>query len=896
MASRADASPPSGTGTFVFTDIEGSTNLVASLGTERYGEVLEAQRRILRSAIAAHDGYEVRTEGDAFFVVFRRPSDAVAAAADAQLAIAREVFPHDVVVRVRIGMHTGEATLSRAEVESDYVGLDVHRAARIAAAGHGAQILLSETTRSLVQDNLPPNTNLRDLGDHRLKDLTRSEHIFQLDLDARPMEFPPLRTLDVPTNLPTQLTSFVGRDREIAEASRLLSGTRLLTLTGPGGTGKTRLSLQVAAESAASFSDGAFFVPLAPVFDPELVASTIAQVLHVPVAGANSPLRQLLELLERKRMLLVLDNFEQVVSAAPQVADLLRGVPGLKIIVTTRAKLHVSGEQEYPVPPLALPDPRALPGVDALSQYEAVRLFIERAVAAKPDFRVSNENAPAVAGICARLDGLPLAIELAAARIKVLPPAAMLARLEKGMGLLGGTARDLPERQRTLRGAIAWSHDLLGLAEKRVFERFGVFVGGGALEQMEPVCGPNAELGVDILDAAVALVDQSLIRQVEADGEPRFLMLETIREFAVERLESSGDAAATRDRHADAYAELAEAASPHAMGSDERRWLDHLEREHANLRAALDWSVSSGRTKRAMRLVYALWRFWQRRGHLAEASERAAVVLALPHSHDHPLDRARALEAAGGIAYWRGDMAAAEALYRESTDIMREHGTNAELANALYNLAFPSLMSREKRSEIGVPLLQQAQALWREIGDRAGLARALWALGTNLQQIGDYEGARPYADETVSLMREVGKPFDLGWALHLQGSVAAGTGRLAEAGAAYEDAMCIFRDAADVTGVLLVLSDFSELARAEGDRARAVTLVGAVSALRHSSGAGLQDIVDVVEGRMVAGELAADDQPLLAAGRAMSLEEAVRFALRPRAPAPEPAGGRALLQ
>ena len=896
MASRAAESPPSGTATFMFTDIEGSTNLVTSLGTERYEQVLAAQRRILRGAIAAHDGYEVRTEGDAFFVVFRRPTDAVAAAAEAQLAIARERFPHDAVIRVRIGMHTGEATLSSGETESDYVGLDVHRAARIAAAGHGAQILLSETTRSLVQDHLPSGTSLRDLGDHRLKDLTRSEHIFQLDLDARPMEFPSLRTLEVPTNLPTQLTSFVGREREIAEASRLLRTTRLLTLTGPGGTGKTRLSLQVAAESADAFPDGVFFVALAPVSDPELVASTIAQVLRLPITGANTPLQQLLELLKQKRMLLVLDNFEQVVSAAPQVAELLRGIPGLKVIVTSRAKLHVSGEQEYPVPPLGLPDPKAVPDPDRLSQYEAVRLFIERALAAKPDFRVSNDNAPAVAAICARLDGLPLAIELAAARIKVLPPAAMLARLEKGMGLLGGAGRDLPERQRTLRGAIAWSHDLLGPAEKRLFERFAVFVGGGALEQIEAVCGPSEELGTDALDAAVALVDQSLLRQVEADGEPRFLMLETIREFALERLEAGGDAATTRDRHADAYAELAEAAAPHVMGSDERRWLDHLEREHANLRAALDWSVASGRVKCAMRLVYALWRFWQRRGHLAEASERAAAVLALPHSHEHPLDRARALEAAGGIAYWRGEMAAAESLYRESADIIREHGTKAELANALYNLSFPFMVSQDRRTEIGLPFLQQAQALWREVGDRAGLARALWALGTNAQQSGDNGGARPYALETVSLMREVGKPFDLAWALHLQGNVDMGTGRFADARASYAEAMRIFRDAADVTGVLLVLSDFSELARVEGDRARAVTLLGAVSALRRSSGAGIQDVVDVVEGRMVAGHLTPEDQPRLAAGEAMTLDEAVRYALEPSPVERDAKGAEALLQ
>jgi len=409
---------PTGTVTFFFSDIEGSTRLIQQLG-ERYPDVLLAHHTIQREALAANGGHELRTEGDSFFIVFKSALEACAGAAAVQKMLARHAWPDDGKVRVRIGLHTGEATL----VGNEYLGLDVHRAARVASAGHGGQVLVSETTRVLVDHALPPGLTMKDLGMHRLKDLARPERLFQLTIEGLPADFPPLKTLEAtPNNLPTQLTSFIGRDDQVREAKQLLARSRLLTLTGPGGTGKTRLSLEIAAEVLDQFADGVYFVPLSAVHDPELVPSAIAQALAISTTGSRRPIDALLDHLREKQTLLVLDNFEQVLKAAPIATQLLEGSARLRVLVSSRTVLRVSGEQEFPVPPLALPDLKALPGLAALSQFEAVRLFIERAVAVKPDFQATNENAPAIAGICERVDGLPLAIELAAARQALLPP------------------------------------------------------------------------------------------------------------------------------------------------------------------------------------------------------------------------------------------------------------------------------------------------------------------------------------------------------------------------------------------------------------------------------------------------------------------------------------------
>ena len=525
---------PTGTVSLLFTDIEGSTRLLQQVG-EYYTDLLEECRQLLRASFQQWNGNVVDTQGDAFFVAFARATDAVSAAVAAQHALASHLWPEGVVVRVRMGIHTGEPMLSA----ENYIGLDVHHAARIMSAGHGGQVLLSQTTRELVEHGLSDDVSLRDLGAHRLKDLQHPSHLFQLVIGGLPADFPPLKTLDThPNNLPVQLTSLIGREQEIATVQRLLSreDVRLLTLTGPGGTGKTRLGLQVAAELSDRLADGVFFVNLAPISDPALVVPTIAQTLEVKETGNQSLLDLLKVSLRDKHLLLLLDNFEQVISAASQVTNLLAACPKLKIVVTSRAVLHVRGEQEYAVPPLALPDPKRLPDLVALAQYEAVALFIQRAQAVKPEFQVTNANAPAVAEICTRLDGLPLAIELAAARSKVLPPQALLARLRQRLAVLTSEARDVPARQQTLRSTIEWSYQLLDAEEQRLFRQLCIFVGGCTLQAAEAVCVTpgDGDTTRSVLDGVSSLIDKSLLRQSEQEGEePRLVMLETIREYGL---------------------------------------------------------------------------------------------------------------------------------------------------------------------------------------------------------------------------------------------------------------------------------------------------------------------------------------------------------------------------
>lgn len=468
----------------------------------------------LRNAFHTYDGHEVDTQGDAFFVAFARASDAVAAAVAAQRSLFTNAWPEDVIVRVRIGLHTGEPQLA----SDGYVGLDVHHAARIMSAGHGGQVLLSQTTRDLVEHALPEGVRLLDVGTHRLKDLQQPCHLFQLGIAGIPSEFPPLKTLDCSShNLPIQPTPFIGREKEVAAVIALFrrEEVRLVTLTGPGGTGKTRLGLQVAAELSDNFADDVFFVNLAPLSDPGLVIPAIAEVLGIKEMAEHSLLELLHASLREKHRLLLLDNFEQVVSAALQVAELQTVCPKLKILLTSRMALHVRAEQEFSVLPLALPDPKRLPDLVVLAQYEAVALFIQRARAVRSDFEVTTITAPAVAEICVRLDGLPLAIELAAARIKHFPPQALLARLSQRLAVLTGGARDAPARQQTLRNTIEWSYQLLDTNEQRLFRQLCIFVGGCTLEAVETVSATLGDDASQVLNGVTSLIDKNLLQQSE---------------------------------------------------------------------------------------------------------------------------------------------------------------------------------------------------------------------------------------------------------------------------------------------------------------------------------------------------------------------------------------------
>src|SRR5215469_10319993 len=580
---------PTGTLTMLFTDMAESTHLVQQLG-DRYASLLADYRQIVRAAFRQWHGYEVNAQSDAFFVVFARAIDAAGAAVAIQHALAAHNWPEHAVVLARIGLHTGEPQLT----SEGYIGLDVHHTARIMNAGHAGQILLSQTTHNLVEHALRGDLSLRDLGEHRLKDLQRPSHLFQLGSTDLPVDFPPLKTLDMrPNNLPVQPTSFMGREKEVAALCDLVRRPeiRLLTLTGPGGVGKTRLALQVAAELSELFLDGIFVVPLAPVDDPEQVMPTIAQTLSIGEVGDQPLLTLVKSVLKHKQLLLLLDNFELVSDAAFQLADLLSACPKLKVLVTSQAVLHVRAEREFAVPRLAVPNPKRLPELVTLAQYEAIALFVARAQAAKPDFQVTHANAAAVAGICTRLDGLPLAIELAAARIKFFAPQILLARLEQGLTVLTGGARDLPARQQTMRAAIAWSYDLLSAKEQILFRRLAVFVDGCTMEAAAQVSEVVGELAGDLLETLLSLVDKSLLRQMEQEAgeesEPRFSMLQVLREFGLECLANAGELAATRTAHAMYYVAQAEEAEPHLRGSESRHWFAQLEREHENLRAAL---------------------------------------------------------------------------------------------------------------------------------------------------------------------------------------------------------------------------------------------------------------------------------------------------------------------
>src|SRR5215218_4985898 len=527
--------------TFLFTDVEGSTFLWER-NLKAMSEALVRHDEILRTAIEAYEGHVFKTVGDAFYAAFPRAPKALSAALDAQRALHHAEWEETGPLRVRMALHTGAAE----ERDGDYFGPSLNRVARLLSAGHGGQVLLSLATHELVRDELPEETGLRDLGERRLKDLSRPERVFQITSSSLPSEFPPLRTLDSRrNNLPTQPTPLVGREREVAQVCERLRSpaVRLLTLTGPGGTGKTRLGLQAAAELIDEFEGGTFFVPLAPITNPALVAPTIARVLGLTETGDQTLEELLRDYLRDRQTLLLVDNFEQVLGAAPLVTELLSAAPNLKVLTTSRILLRLYGEYEFAVPPLEVPDPGRRQSLEQVTQYEAVRLFIERARAAKADFAVTSDNAPEVAEICVRLDGLPLAIELAAARIKLLSPRAILDRLGDRLKLLTGGARNLPERQRTLRGAIEWSYDLLDAAERTLFTRAAVFSGGFTLEAMETVCDAGEELPLDIFEGASSLLDKSLLRQEEGtEDEPRFVMLETIHEYARERLEQSGEA------------------------------------------------------------------------------------------------------------------------------------------------------------------------------------------------------------------------------------------------------------------------------------------------------------------------------------------------------------------
>ena len=720
--------------TFLFTDVEGSTKLLHELGAEAYAEALAEHRRAVREAVAAHGGVEVDTQGDAFFVAFPTAPGALAAAGSARDALA------DGPIRVRIGLHSGTPLVT----EEGYVGPDVHRAARIAAAGHGGQILVSASTAGLVGDE-----QLRDLGPHRLKDLSAPERIYQLDED----DFPPLKSLHQ-TNLPIPTTPFVGRERELPEVLRLLDASRLLTLTGPGGTGKTRLAAQAAALASEQYPDGVWWVPLAPLRDPQLVLATASQAL-----GAQNGLA---EHISDKSMLLLFDNFEQVVEAANDVAELLDSCPHLDLLVTSREPLHVTGEQEYPVPPLA--------------HEESVGFFLARARAARPDF----EPDESVAEICRRLDDLPLALELAAARVKALSPAQILERLQQQLPLLTGGARNVPERQRTLRATIEWSYELLSPDEQRLFAHLGVFRGGCTLEAAETV----ADADVDTMQS---LVDKNLLRY----ARERYWMLETIREFAAELVDDE-----VRRGHAEYFLAFAEEADPHLRG-DPGDWVDRLEREHNNFRTALDWLDRAAEPQLSLRLAGALQRFWFAQGHFAEGLRRLEDALGADESPTAA--RAKALDGAAMLAVYERDIAKSTIRAEEALALHNALGDEWGSANSLQLLGHALVEQGEFRRARAI--FEDCLRRFRAVGDEHYTLLVQYVLAWMYGETGETERDEELVERTLREARAAGNKRMTAMALSRQSIHARTQGRFEEALAMLHEAYTIYKAVGERSGV-----------------------------------------------------------------------------------------------
>ena len=821
---------PTGTVTFLFTDIEGSTALLTRLA-EAYVTILERHAEILRAAIATNGGTEVSTEGDAFFAVFPSAPDAITAASGAQQELARTGWPNDAAVRVRMGLHTGLARLGG----DDYVGLDIHRAARIAAAGHGGQVLLSDATRALVAEALPGDTHLRDFGQHRLKDFDEPVRIWQLDIDGLVADFRDLKTLDArPGNLPRPPTSFVGREREVAELLDLVRDHNLVTLTGAGGTGKTRLALQAAEALRGSLADGAFFVELSPLRDPALVPLAITQALRVGVDPNGNARDVATAYLRDRETLLLIDNFEQVIEAADVVEEILAAAPRLRILVTSRSPLGIYGEQEFDVRPFDVPEGDSL---ERLSASPAVALFLDRARAVKPGFELSADGAVAVVGIITRLDGLPLAIELAASQVRVLTPPAILSRMEAHQPAPTPVTRGRPARQRTMWAAIEWSYELLDQPERRLFSRLAVLPGGISLESAAAVADPG-DLGIEILDGITALVGKSLLRQSDGEAEPRFRMLETIQDYAGERLRTDFDVDATERRRADFFVSFSEAAEPHLTRIEQASWLDRCELERPNLRRAIDWAIANGEADLGLRMAAASWRFWHQRGPLWEGRKALDQLLALPGSSRET--RARALSAAGGLAWWDGDFVASRRHHEGGLALFTDEETT-DRARALYDLGLPLVWSGTQGNledlDRAEDLLHQSLALAERLDDRLGIARAYRALGL-AQGIArrDPRGAIPLFERSVALFEMLGERWELNESLIGLANGHRFSGDKVRARARYLQALDLMADAGNRPAMAWLLFLVAAVEGEMGRHERVARLWGAAEAVREAAG------------------------------------------------------------
>lgn len=806
---------PTGTVTFLFTDIEGSTDLLQHLGDRRYQDLLETYRGVLRAVFENRGGTQVDERGEEFFFVFQRAKEAVTAAVEAQRRVTALTSPEAPSIRYRIALHTGEP-ISTGTL---YVGIDVHRAARICAAGHGGQILLSQTTTDLVRSELPPQTEIRELGEHRLKDLQRPERLYQVIVPDLPSVFPPLRSLSVVSNnLPIQLTSFVGRQQEIAEIKQFLSEHRLVTLTGIGGGGKTRLALQVAADLIEVFPHGVWLVDFGSVSSAELVIPTVASTLRVREQAGQSIFDTLTDDLRDKTILLMFDNCEHLIDACAGVAyELVRRSPKLSVLATSREPLRVTGERVYPVPPLALPDLASLPSAAQLPAIEAVQLFVDRAALGQHQFVVTERNAPTVSQIVARLDGIPLAIELAAGLTRVLSVTEIAERLEDRFRVLIGRSRTTVARHQTLEAAMDWSYDLLSPAEQLLLRRLSVFRGGCTLEACQAICmDPNTSPHGPI-DLLLSLVEKSLVTHDPDTG--RYRVLDTVRQYGEQKLRSADEYDMIHDRLLHYFVAFAEAGEPKVRSPEQQHWLVRLDQEHDNLRAALRRSTTTpGQGEAAVRLAAALWWFWHIRGHWSEG--RAWLETSLESGRDAP-DRARgrAISGAAFLAWRLDDVARAAALSEESVEVCRRAEDSWGLAAALDTLAL--VARRRDRYAEAERLHTESLVLFRNLGQSWGVVRALNYLAIVAWYRGDLPRARRLAEESLHVARASALQGGMAASQHTLGRIAASEGEDAEAARLIQDGLDYFSAVGDREGIASSLYMLGRIAARRGEFAAA---------------------------------------------------------------------------
>lgn len=781
---------PSGTATFLFTDIEGSTALLHRLGTNLYAEVLAEHHRIIRTALAAHGGTEIGTQGDGFFAVFSSPSSCAAAAIDVQRSLGETSWPAGETVKVRMGIHVGEA----AETPSGPVGFDVHRAARVAAVAHGGQVVISETAASLLRDSLPEGASLQDLGHHRLKDLGRPEHIFQLAAQGMETEFPALRSLDNPElehNLPIQLTSFVGREKEVLEVCDLIAETRLLTLAGPAGSGKTRLALQVAAEVLDGTGDGVWLVDLSALNNEEQVAREVAVVLGVREESNRDLLETLVDALQYRRLLLVLDNCEHLVDAVAKLAEtIVRQCQNVSVLTTSREPLAVAGERVFRVPPLGLPADTE-PTPEEVADSEAVRLFVERSKQHRPDFTMSAANAKTIASVCRHLDGMPLALELAAARIRSMSLEEVERHLGQRFKLLSSRSRTGAARQQTLEAAVAWSYELLNESERLLFTNLSIFPSSFDLSAAKSVGSATGKIDeFEVVDLLESLVDKSLVQTEQGATDLRYRMLESIAHYASDRLNELGTEALLRAResHAAYYLQFAEEAVPKLQGPDQAEWMDRMDADLDNFRTAA-WFLSNHAEDgmAPLRMVAALRTYWERSGwNPGEAIELARAVLAQPGTQRRSSERAQALIALGISFENLGDASASRAAHEEGSSIAKEIGDLGLLVDHLAYLSFQ--LYRMGEFDSCKEVADEALRLATEVGDAALLGRCHERVAIADSFI-NADSARAHFASAIRFLERLGDRWRLCRTYNNLASVEMQTGNLAGARASLDAAL-----------------------------------------------------------------------------------------------------------